>query len=184
MTNTDFGHFLIILGSLIKPNWPNRASLSPAPPRPAPPQSPPPPAILPTKEKKNYTIAISILVSCLVYVLTTLKAHSFKDILDSVQMWLVPFGGRWTCHRTSLQCSLSFWSLSPFWEFRNCIGASLIKPNLPTLLSLAQKYFDISAVLLLWVCVCVCVFIICKDYENTPIQIYRKFHLQKLKIFR
>ena len=22
------------------------------------------------------------------------------------------------------------------------------------------------------------------DYENTPIQIYRKFHLQKLKIFR
>ena len=23
-----------------------------------------------------------------------------------------------------------------------------------------------------------------KHYENTPIQIYRKFHLQKLKIFR
>ena len=24
----------------------------------------------------------------------------------------------------------------------------------------------------------------CVRYENTPIQIYRKFHLQKLKIFR
>ena len=23
-----------------------------------------------------------------------------------------------------------------------------------------------------------------KHYENTPIQVYRKFHLQKLKIFR
>ena len=25
---------------------------------------------------------------------------------------------------------------------------------------------------------------LCHHYENTPIQIYRKFHLQKLKIFR
>ena len=25
---------------------------------------------------------------------------------------------------------------------------------------------------------------VAKHYENTPIQIYRKFHLQKLKIFR
>ena len=26
--------------------------------------------------------------------------------------------------------------------------------------------------------------LLCVHYENTPIQIYRKFHLQKLKIFR
>ena len=47
----------------------------------------------------------------------------------------------------------------------------------------SQKYFDTSATydtyLIVWTGP--------SDYhhyENTPIQIYRKFHLQKLKIFR
>ena len=33
-------------------------------------------------------------------------------------------------------------------------------------------------------CLGMAVFHDCGHYENTPIQIYRKFHLQKLKIFR
>ena len=54
---------------------------------------------------------------------------------------------------------------------------NLIKSNLANIFpKVSQWKFTTSPVLAEWD--------ILSHYENTPIQIYRKFHLQKLKIFR